>query len=131
MKIKNSFVTNSSSTAYVVAVPLNFEAEQEDILSKFEYHDYDREGLEETFILFEFEECMKLLKKGDNVSNHGSLDHRIFYSIVDICEERGFILSILDLNSEGNTLIQGIEEEDMNSWFVDTQLQKIKIEVDR
>lgn len=133
MKIKSDFITNSSSTAYIVAIPNDFEPDQEDILEKFKYHYIYKEHEEwpETQVLSEVEECIKILKKGDNLWSYGDegTDSRIFYTIADICNDGGFVLSIFEMSDEGNTRIQGITEEDVNGWFMDTQLHKLKIEV--
>lgn len=134
MKIKTDFITNSSSTAYIVAIPNDFEPDQETILEKSKEHfiyRQDEEEWPETRILEEFSECLELLKKGENIWNYGNegADSRIFYIMTAICEENGFILSVFDLSNEGNTMIQAITEDDINGWFVDTQLHKLKIEV--
>jgi len=134
MKIKSDFITNSSSTAYIVAIPNDFEPDQEDILEYFKEHNitgYASEDWPETRILEDFSECLELLKSGDNIWNFGDegADNRIFYTMSDICNDRGFVLSILELNSTDGNRIQGITEEDINGWFMDTQLHKIKIEV--
>ncbi|RLF56859.1 MAG: hypothetical protein DRN27_08930 [Thermoplasmata archaeon] len=135
MKIKSDFVTNSSSTAYIVAIPNDFEPDQEVILEKSKDHFIYKESDEEwpeTRILEDFSECLALLKSGDNIWTHRDeegCDSRIFYTMVDICNDNGFVLSIFELNNEDGTRIQGITEEDINGWFMDTQLQKLKIEV--
>jgi len=48
----------------------------------------------------------------------------------DICDDQGFLLSVFEVSGEGNNRIQGLKEEDINKWFMNTQLQKLKIEVD-
>ena len=134
MKIKSDFITNSSSTAYIVAIPNDFEPDQEVILKYFETHNIGSYGSEEwsqTRILEDFSECLDILKKGDNIWNYGDegADPRIFYTVADICEENDFTLSIMDLSNEGNTRIEGIPEEVVSKWFMNTLLQKSKIEV--
>jgi len=49
--------------------------------------------------------------------------------VAEICENNGFVLTIFDIGGEGNNRIQGIKEEDLNKWFLDTQLKKLEIEV--
>ena len=136
MKIKTDFVTNSSSTGFIVSIPKDFIPDKKRIIAHFDYYDRETGGEEEKFsenkIVVEFNLCLDLLKDGDNLWFYGEdgTDWRIFNAMTEICDENGFLIVVMDINSEGNNRIQGIKEEDINKWFMNTQLQKLKIEVD-
>ena len=136
MKIKTDFVTNSSSTGFIVSIPKDFIPDKKRIIAHFDYYDRETGGEEEKFsenkIVVEFNLCLDLLKDGDNLWFYGEdgTDWRIYNAMTEICDENGFMMAVMDLNSEGNNRIQGIKEEDINKWFMNTQLQKLKIEVD-
>jgi hypothetical protein len=137
MKIKQDFITNSSSTGHVVSIPKDFNANQEDILKYFESHEHDididddENKWEKTRIIAEFEECIELLKSGDNIWCYGDegCDLRIYSTILDICSYNDFILISYDSSGDGNNRIDGIKEEVMTNWFMNNQLKKLEIEV--
>jgi len=138
MKIKQDFITNSSSTMFVVCIPSDFYPDQERIINLFNQHasDYDHDDgneldWEETRILSDFEECLEILKSGDNLWLYGNEGCSIgsYNAMIDICSENNFLLATFDANSEGNNRIQGINEEEIKKWFMNTQLQKMTLEV--
>jgi len=135
MKIKSDFVTNSSSTAYIVAIPQEFVPTDEEIKEAYDFqilYAGDEEVTDEQlykelkFELFDF------LKEGDNLWNYGEdgTHHILFGMAAEICMSNDFVLSLFSISGEGHNRIQGIKEEDINKWFINTKLDKLKIEVD-
>ena len=134
MIIKIDFVSNSSSTGFIVAVPTEFIASKEDIMRYYNSHDINNGDMpqwNESEVLEEFEECINILKEGKDLWYYGDqgCDSRIFYTIIDICDDQNFRLSTFEIGGEGNNMIQSIAESDLNKWFMGTQLQKMAIEV--
>jgi len=120
MKIKADFVTNSSSTAYVVFVPNNFYADEEEIKKLYndEYKEY--ETLTDEQLFKNLPDCIELLKEGDNVWSYGSegITTNIWNMTVDICRHHDLVLSSLEMNGEGNNIIQGVKEEQIEKIFM-------------
>ena len=74
MKIKIDFVSNSSSTGHVVAIPTDFIADKEDILRHFNSHDINDGHIpmwENPKIVQEFFLCFDILKDGNNLWYYG------------------------------------------------------------
>lgn len=123
MKIKRDFVTNSSSVAFVVMIPNNFYTNEDEIeeLYNGEYDMYDSykeakndEAFDEVY------ECLEDLKDGKNLWHYGGdgLNQCAYNCLLDICSKHKFILSSLDMNGEGNNIIQGVREEIVESLLI-------------
>ena len=114
MKIKADFVTNSSSTAYVVLIPNEFQPDEDFIKQLYEDHyiHYDNEVTDEQ-LYKEFPELFEMLKEGDNIWCYGDegVPATLFNMAWSLCDKHGFVLASLEMNGEGNNIIQGVKEE--------------------
>ena len=121
MKIKSDFVTNSSSTAFVVMVPNSFYI-NEDEIKTYINNNYDEtyEEAKEVEAFDEMYDCIASLKKGDNLWSYGTdgVHFTIYNSILDLCSEHKFILASLEINGEGNNIIQGVKEEIIENMLI-------------
>ncbi len=122
MKIKFDFVTNSSSTAFVVMIPNKFYTSEEEIKELYNgydmYDSYEEAKADEAFD--ELEDCIEDLKSGKNVWYYLSdgLNSCAYNSLLNICSKHNFIITSLDMNGEGNNIIQGIKEENIENMIV-------------
>ena len=110
MKVKFSFVTNSSSTAYIVFIPDNFKASRKDIMDIYseELEGYYDE-LNEDDIVKEINEKIEDLKFGETIWEY---DEYMAYAIIrGLCSYHDFILTSLDVSSDGNGTITNIKKE--------------------
>ena len=113
MKIKADFVTNSSSTAYVVFVPNEFYPDEDEIKALYnnEFSLYQTATDEQLYK--ELPDSVESLKEGSNVWYYGGdgLNSTVWNIILEICRQRGFVLAEMEMNGEGNNIMQGVPEE--------------------
>lgn len=114
MKVKSDFVTNSSSTCYVVMIPSEFKLqdhlsmlEKGGIFNRFEsYMEFSDDGMQVNMIENFFD---KLLEEGNIIENLLFDSSRLYmWIVIDICRDLNFIIADYDLPYEGNNLIVNI-----------------------
>jgi len=115
MKIKSDFVTNSSSTAYVVFVPNAFKlnpVEAEEQYTAESYGDPDNIPYSPE-ILLEMEECIESLKTGGELWFYGDegTPQNVYYAVLNLCESHKLIMNSMEVGSEGGNTIMAITEE--------------------
>lgn len=112
MKLKTDFVTNSSSTAYVVLIPNNFHIDAGDIEISWDSVDPE-DNLSVEQIHKETLEIIEELKNGGDIWYYGfdGVHPQIYHTVLRVCEDNKFIISCKDLNGEGNNMIAGVQEE--------------------
>jgi hypothetical protein len=121
MKIKSDFVTNSSSTCYVVFVPNRFVPSDEEIKEAIDeektyWSDDEYQPLLDDFETTKEEvmECIESLKEGGNIyrTDYGDgVDHRIYSVVQMIVSSNGFDITSVEMTSDGGDTILGVPEE--------------------
>lgn len=121
MKLKTDFISNSSSTAFVVLIPSNFHIDIGDIEILWDNVD-EEDNLSIEQIQTEVIDLIDVLKIGENVwcYGHDYTHPAIYDTIIKLCRKNKFILSIEDLNGEGNNMIQGIREEQVKDIIINS-----------
>ena len=117
MKIKSDFVTNSSSTSYVVFIPDKFYPDEDEIMHIFKseveiyYDPPDDEVTIEERLYKDLPDYIETLKEGDNLWREGTLGFAVFDVILNMCEKHGFVLAQMEISCEGNNVIYGVSEQ--------------------
>jgi len=120
MKIKTDFVTNSSSTCYVVFVPNAFSITDEMIEKAIDdeklYWDMDDDDVIPSVenMREEVSECIELLKTGDNIyldSYGDGVDVKVYSIAHNILSNHGFEMSSVEMSVDGGDTIVGVSEE--------------------
>jgi len=110
MKIKNDFITNSSSTSYVVCIPDNFKFElnNEKIIGSENYDiiefddfegDFETEGFDERVIL-ELNKMLDSLRQGGDVFNWGEYGYSPIMSTLIQALPDKYVMQKIDSGSD-------------------------------
>lgn len=126
MKIKSDFITNSSSTAYIVLVPNTYQLTKEG----FERACKEVKASDCNFIIPDLDLCeeyFETLKEGLELfvgDYDDSINQTMWDVITNICEAEKFILG--DLNIDCENTIKGIDQDRIEDIiFNHIDLQKI------
>lgn len=115
MKIKSDYVTNSSSTSYVVFIPDGFSPTEEQFTEAYkeaqQWYDYDLD--EEMILEKEVYECLELLKEGDSIYSFcgDGIPQFLYYLILELCTKQDFVIASMEVSCEGHNVIYGVKEE--------------------
>ncbi|MHA1815084.1 MAG: hypothetical protein ACTSX1_03705 [Candidatus Heimdallarchaeaceae archaeon] len=111
MKIKRDFVTNSSSTCYVVFIPPNLVLEEREVRSSQGYKDWDKwdrdiDNPEETaeYFMGAVNDGITMLKKGESVWREDL--YTGFFGLTSILETRG--LKVVNVDISGGSGVDQI-----------------------
>ena len=119
MKIKPSFIPNSSSTIYIIFVPDNFLMEDEyilniceDNLNDFEDHD-SFENFDQNKFIEEIQNQFESFKEGKQYIFYdcSAVEMLEWRTLVKICENNNLIIDGIDFGISGNDVIKSISQE--------------------
>lgn len=125
MKIKSDFVTNSSSTSYIVAVSKNLTFTKQEILetdSYVNYTKYEDEPIAEDYV----KSCKRglaELKKGEGVYSY-DFDSAVgpptmaYYSVVELLGQKELILLSFESSADDGKILSLDKEKIMNAFLV-------------
>ncbi len=119
MKIKTDFVTNSSSTGYIVFVPEIFTITAE-MLKEHQLYDELSETSDDelTGIANQANQCLSDLVDGGSVDNYelGST----YWLLIRILEKKDLVIAVFDVSgSDGSDFIGGLKKEAITDIFME------------
>jgi hypothetical protein len=130
MKIKTDFVTNSSSTCYIVYVPPDFKTTIKELESMLDWQ-LDEEDYEEDCLLKSAEDGIKSLQDGCNISLE-DIRPNSFYALKYLLVKKGFVIAQVESGPDGMDTITGIKPEVIQkAYFSICNLKEIKEIIDR
>jgi len=112
MHVQTDFVTNSSSTAYIIFVPDSFHASDKQIDKAIQA---SKDINEDVYLTDEqrkeVPEIVEMMKEGEEYDYYEG--ENLWIICLQIFTDEDFIVDGIELHSEGHTLMKGIREENI------------------
>lgn len=119
MIIKNDFVTNSSSTIWIVYIPSNYSIDIDAFMEQL-LEDYEEIELTDLMVENELSESLDLLKSGESVWSYhvDGLHFAIYDTLITFLSDHGHTIKAFDVSSEGSNMIVGLSSDEAKAAFL-------------
>ena len=121
MIIKNDFVTNSSSTIWIVYVPEGYVIDLDEFERQLKQNYFDEtfDELKDLDIASELKDAISRLREGDNIWSYeeDGLHYAIYDTLIGTISNDGYAIKSFDV-SEGNNMIVGLSQGEVKAAFL-------------